>query len=188
MRWVSWLLLSAFCFDAGCGAAPDNPKWNVVLITLDTTRADALGAYGQTLATTPNLDRLAAEGVLFEQAVTSAPHTLGAHATIFTGLYPYAHGVRSNQGYLLPETSRTLAEVLSDYGYRTGAEIAADVLMRGTRIAQGFEHVRDSFSPGVEKEGGLRATRSARVGDDITRHGLDFIRSHRNEAFFLWLH
>ena len=74
---------------------------NVVVITLDTTRWDRIGAYGDRAAATPNLDRLADEGVLFEQAIAAAPLTLPAHSTIFTGLLPPRHGVRDNGGYVL---------------------------------------------------------------------------------------
>ena len=94
---------------AGCAqeSSIDATPWNVVLITLDTTRADALGAYGQRLPTTPHIDRLAAEGVLFEQTLSAAPHTLASHASILTGRYPPAHGVRSNQGYRLAPPARS---------------------------------------------------------------------------------
>jgi hypothetical protein len=85
---------------------------NVIVITLDTTRWDRLGAYGDRSAETPNLDRLAAEGVLFEQAITSVPLTLPAHSTIFTGKLPPRHGVRDNGGYVLDPKNVTLATML----------------------------------------------------------------------------
>jgi len=122
---------------------------NLVLITLDTTRADALGAYGQPLPTSPRIDRMATEGVLFEQAITSSPETLPSHATLFTGRQPYAHGVRDNTGYALSDENRTLAEILAEAGYRTAAEIAGIVMRDETRIAQGFAERRDPTSPGV---------------------------------------
>lgn len=173
--------------------APDRP--NLLLVTLDTTRADALSAYGQPLETTPNIDRLAERGVLFEDVSTSHPETLPSHATIFTGKWPFAHGVRGNAGYLLSDRNRTLAEVLRDNGYRTGAEIAALVLREDTRVTQGFEHYRGAESPGVtlktvryrrgpEEE----KTAPIRVGSDVTARGIDFLREHRDEPFFLWLH
>src|SRR5215213_6669887 len=76
---------------------------NLLLLTLDTTRADRLGAYGFTAAETPNLDRIAREGVLFEHAVAPAPLTLPAHSSLFTGKFPPAHGVRDNGGFFLDE-------------------------------------------------------------------------------------
>jgi len=127
--WLMRALLIASLVGAGCqeepasipagSGTPSAPSlsaraapMNVVIITMDTVRADALGAYGQALPTTPFIDRMAAEGVLFEQCVTSAPNTLPSHATIFTGKQPYAHGVRSNGGYVLAQGNVTLAEVL----------------------------------------------------------------------------
>ncbi len=89
-------------------ANPDAP-WNVILITMDTTRADALGVYGQIRDVTPRIDRVADEGVMFEQVSASSPNTLPSHATILTGKQPFAHGARSNSGYVLSEQNTTLA-------------------------------------------------------------------------------
>jgi len=162
---------------------------------LDTTRADALGAYGQPLPTTPALDRLAASGVLFEQVMSSHPETLPSHATIFTGKWPYGHGVRSNAGYLLSQRQVTLAEVLRRHGYRTGAEIAAPVLREQTGITQGFEHYRDLDGPGIErkvvryKTGEVREEEhDIRTAKNISDRGIDFLRENREHPFFLWLH
>ena len=107
------------------GAAKD---YNVLVITLDTTRADHLGLYGDGDAKTPALDRLAAGGVTFEHAMTPVPITLPAHASLMTGLYPHEHGVRNNAGFRLSDHAQTLAEVLSEHGYRTGAVVGAFVL------------------------------------------------------------
>src|SRR5262245_62610276 len=93
----------------GCGEAPPGaPPTRVVVITLDTTRADALGAYGQPLPVTPRIDALAANGVLFEQVAASTPSTLPSHATLFTGRQPFAHGVGSNFGYRVTGAARAL--------------------------------------------------------------------------------
>ena len=116
---------------------------SVVIITLDTTRADALGAYGQRLPSSPRIDAMAAGGTLFEQVVASAPSTLPSHATLFTGRQPYSHGVRSNFGYRLSDENVTLAEMLRDRGYATHAEIASSVLRGATRLDQGFEVYRE---------------------------------------------
>ena len=96
------------CTSRDTAATPPS----IVLITLDTTRADALGAYGQPQPTSPRIDTMAADGLLFEQAVVSVPSTLPSHATLFTGNQPYAHGVRANAGYRLTEEKLTLAEAL----------------------------------------------------------------------------
>jgi arylsulfatase A-like enzyme/Flp pilus assembly protein TadD len=178
---------------------------NLVLITLDTTRADALGAYGQVKPTTPHLDALAATGVRFERALSSAPTTLPSHSTILTGKLPFAHGARSNHGYQLAVANETLAEVLLRHGYATAAEVAAPVIGRQTQIDQGFERFRDLFSPGIEKKRlhmfdgkvvlGAVGTHDVethwideRTASDISDAGVEFIRAHRKQKFFLWLH
>ena len=101
--------------------------WNVLILTLDTTRADRLGAYGFAGADTPNIDRLAREGALFEQAESAAPLTLPAHSSLFTGRFPFQHGVRDN-GEVLDPAERTLAQVLQERGFRTAAFAASYVL------------------------------------------------------------
>ncbi len=174
-------------------------RWNLVLITMDTTRTDALGAYGQPLDVTPNIDRMAAEGVVFEQVSAPSSTTLPAHSTIFTGKFPFAHGARSNFGYVLSRRNRTLAEVLADAGYRTGAEIAAAVLRKKSQIAQGYQSIHDTRSAGVELRPVLRSSDSnraedsirvgsIRVGQDISNRGIEFIRQNRDSLFHLWLH
>jgi arylsulfatase A-like enzyme len=175
-------------------AAPTRSRpTNVLLITLDTTRADALGAYGQALPSSPNIDRLAREGVVFEQTIVSNPETLPSHASLFTGRFPFAHGVRSNSGYVLPDSSQTLAEILRTEGHATAAEISALVMNPQTQIAQGFEQVRDPDSPGVQHKrvrygDGPEREVPTRVAADISRRGIEFLRRHRAEPFFLWLH
>jgi len=170
---------------------------NVVLITLDTTRADALGSYGQRLPTSPKLDRLAEQGTQFVQCVSSAPTTLPSHATLFTGKQPYVHGVRSNAGFVLSDANITLAEILRERGYETAAEVAAPVLGAHTQIGQGFDRFRDLGSDDVERKNiGIRRSEGSgrdivvdeREASDITKHGLRFIHENREQKFFLWLH
>src|SRR5262249_21730275 len=103
-------------------------RLNLVVITLDTTRADRIGAYGARDVERPAIDHLADEGVLFEQAVSAAPLTLPAHSSIFTGKFPPEHGVRDNGGFFLGPEQTTLAELLKARGYRTGGFVAAYVL------------------------------------------------------------
>jgi len=177
-------------------ASGDQPL-NVVIVTLDTTRADALGAYDGIRKTSPNLDRLATEGVLFEQAVVSAPSTLPSHATIMTGKHPYAHGARSNNGYVLAHENVTLAERFKAAGYVTAAEIAARVIAARTLLDQGFDSYTDpnSFDARLKSltttndDGSVRSHEiSERDGSDITRRALDFLTRNREVPFFLWLH
>ncbi len=115
-------------------AAPD-----ILFITLDTLRADRLGAYGDPLARTPHLDGLAAEGALFRDAITPVPLTLPAHASMFTGLYPNEHGLRDNSGFALDTGHALVAEELSTAGYSTGAFVSAYVLHHSLGLDRGFE-------------------------------------------------
>src|SRR3989442_2013205 len=116
---------------------------DILLITLDTTRADHLGAYGDRRARTPRLDRLESEGVLLERALGAAPITLPAHASLFTGLYPFAHGVRNNGNFSLNESAPTLATTLHEGGYLTAAFVSAFVLDRRYGLARGFDEYDD---------------------------------------------
>ena len=113
-------------------------KPNIILITLDTTRADHLACYGYSEVRTPNLDSLASRGVLFEQAATTSPLTLPAHCSILTGMYPTYHGVRINGNTALNEEQTTIAEVLSARDYQCGAFIGAFVLDGRWGLKQGF--------------------------------------------------
>ena len=118
---------------------------SILLITVDTLRADRLGAYGYTGISTPNIDRLASEGVLFENAITPAVMTLPSHASILTGTYPPTHGIRDNGDYRLASSALTLAEVLRARGMRTGAAVGAFVLDSMFGLNQGFETYADTL-------------------------------------------
>lgn len=162
---------------------------NVLLITLDTCRADRIGCYGFPLARTPAVDTLAAEGVRITNATTTAPVTLPAHASIMTGLLPPAHGVRDNGAYALHDEYVTLAETLKARGYDTAAFISAMVLNRRYNLAQGFDHYDDDLwaedEPSVfmirDRPAPATASRAVQWLDD---------RSHEEEKqpFFLWAH
>ena len=120
-------------------------RLNVILVTIDTLRADRLSSYGSELVSTPHMDRLAREGVRFSNAATAVPFTLPAHCSIMTGTYPPFHGVRENVGYSLDETLPTLAEVLSAGGWDTAGFISAFVLDSRWGIGRGFDRYRDDF-------------------------------------------
>src|SRR6185295_3737206 len=126
---------------------------DVLFITLDTTRADHIGAYCDRNARTPRLDRLASEGVLGERAIASAPITLPAHVSLFTGRYPFVHGVRNNGNFSLKDGS-TLATWLHDRGYRTAAFVSAFVLDRRFGLAAGFDHYDDQLDDVTPGGGG----------------------------------
>ena len=141
------VLVAAACSrgnDSGpATTAPSRP--NIVLITLDTTRADRLGSYGYVAAATPHLDRLAAAGVRFQRALSPVPLTLPSHASILTGRYPFAHGVRNNGHFVLPEDVPTLATLLAGHGYDTAAFVSSFVLDRQFGLARGFAHYDDGL-------------------------------------------
>ena len=147
---VAWILVCATCTGLLLGLLvlrrPARGRGcNVLLITLDTTRADRLGCYGFDKAATPALDGLAARGTLFEHAFTCAPLTLPAHVTMFTGLYPPEHGLRLNDGRdALGKSVPLVHEILAESGYRTGAFIAAAVLESPYGLSRGFEHYDDT--------------------------------------------
>lgn len=139
--------------EGSVGAASAGaPVSNILLITIDTLRADALGCYGSREAATPNLDRLAAEGALFTNAHASNVVTLPSHANILTGLYPHQHGIRDNSGFLLSPGHETLASLLSRQGWATGAFVGAFPLDSRYGLDRGFEVYDDSYPPGASPE------------------------------------
>jgi arylsulfatase A-like enzyme/Flp pilus assembly protein TadD len=156
---------------------------NVLLITADTTRADYLGCYGRPGGRTPNIDRLAGQGVLFEKCIASVPLTLPSHASLMTADYPYVHNARSNGVGRLPEANVTLAEILKQAGYATQATVASIVLNRQFGIAQGFDVYHDvtAVEPGD-------AERAQRKGDEIAGDAIDMLHSLAGAPFFLWVH
>jgi arylsulfatase A-like enzyme/Tfp pilus assembly protein PilF len=155
---------------------------NLVIITIDTLRADRVGAYGYKAAHTPTLDRLAREGVLFTHAYAAAPITLTSHASLMTGLYPAGHGARHNGMRLDPKTP-TLADTLSKAGFATGAFIAAYPLDRRFGLIKGFQTYGDRMPPA--KEG--RAI-NERPGRQVVDEAIAWLEAHRGERYFLWVH
>jgi choline-sulfatase len=132
---------------AGCRADTlgPYPSASVILISIDTLRADRLPLYGYAKGATPHLDALGREALVFEQAYSHCPLTLPAHASLFTGLLPPRHGVRDNQGFSLGKDKRTLAARFRTAGFDTGAAVSAYVLRAATGIAQGFDVYDDAF-------------------------------------------
>ncbi len=158
---------------------------DVVFVTLDTTRADALGSYGADDAGTATLDRLASSGLRWERAITASPLTLPAHATLMTGLEPPLHGVRDNGLVALGVGPPTLAEAFAAAGYRTGAVIASAVLDRRFGLDRGFEHYDDVLTAERVGEYGY----PERDADQVTAAALDWAGGLRDgERYFLWVH
>jgi arylsulfatase A-like enzyme/Tfp pilus assembly protein PilF len=161
-------------------------KPNVVLISLDTTRADRLGCYGNLEARTPAIDGLARRGVLFSQAASPAPLTLPSHSSMMTGLYPTYHGVRLNGTAALSQEHRTLAEALSEAGYQTGAFVAAFVLDGRWGLNQGFGTYDDRFD--LRKVKHLDLAGVQRPANQVMDAALGWLDGHKNEPFFAWIH
>ena len=157
---------------------------NLLVVTLDTTRPDRLGCYGNHAIETPNLDRLCARGVVFSGAVATASSTLPSHASIFTGLYPRHHGARANALYQLGSEQRTLAEVLSDSGYETAAFVSSFVLDAKFGLAQGFDLYDDAVNPSTTPMGF-----ADRRGDVTTQRAIQWLEGRpHHRPFFLWVH
>lgn len=158
-------------------------KPSLLLVTIDTLRADRIEAYGYAAADTPHIDSLAAEGVLFESAFSHSPVTLSSHATLLTGRLPFQHGVRSNSLYQLPEDETTLAEILREAGYRTAAFISAAALDARFQLTQGFSVYDDEV--GALRGGQLIAERSA---SEVMDRAIAWLRKAEDDPFFLWVH
>jgi choline-sulfatase len=163
------------------------PGANVLLVTLDTVRADALGAYGKADASTPSLDRLAREGARFDAAYTVTPLTIPAHASIFTGLWPPRHGVRDNGELFLGDEANTLAEVLGANGYATMAAVGAEVTSHHWGFQQGFDAFFDQMGPGGT---GARRWGVERRADSVVRDALAWLRPRMESKakWFGWVH
>ncbi len=158
---------------------------NILLITLDTTRADRLGCYGYSLAKTPVLDRLAQQGVLFERAYAPVPLTLPSHASMLTGLYPPEHGLRNNGQAALPQGLSTLATELQAAGYETGAFVAAFVLDHKFGLQRGFETYNDDLSMA---DPSLDGHHQYRDGSLVISAALRWLRPRSSKPFFCWVH
>lgn len=171
----------------GACAGGESPRRSALLLSLDTTRADALSCYGGGAAT-PNLDRLAREGILFERAHTVVPITLPAHASMLTGLIPLRHGLRDNGAAALPESATTLAELARARGVQTAAFVASIVLAPAFGLDQGFEVYG---SPGREE--GSDEARALHGGERRAGKQVDLALAwlegrDRSRPFFLWVH
>lgn len=195
-RATALLLLAAGCSGGGCngpGPAPkaaatapaDHP--DVVLVTLDTTRADRIGAYGYANAKTDTIDALAAKGMRFDNAYSPLPLTIPAHATLMTGLLPFHHGIRANGDNVLDPKFVTLAERLHDAGYATAASVAAFVTTRQWGFSQGFDAYYDSMPEGDAADKNFWHTE--RSGDSVVDDALGWLAGQpEDKPVFLWVH
>lgn len=177
---------------AGCGSGPDSPAASpthegadVLLITIDTLRADAVGFAGNTRVETPVLDRLAAAGRVFDDAHAHSVVTLPSHANILTGLYPYQHGVRENSGFVLGTGVPTLATLLGAAGYATGAFVAAYPLDARFGLNRGFGVYDDSFPRGTNPDAFVVPERR---GGQVVAAARAWWDAQRGKRRFLWVH
>lgn len=181
---LTWaLVLFGSLGMAGCGSTTGKERQNVLLITLDTTRADHLATYGYFRETTPHLDALARESVVFEQFLVPMATTLPTHMSIFTGVWPLEHGVLANikHGGLVYESSdqiQSAVEVFQQAGYRTAGFVSAAPLKEGTGIEAGFKNYDEPAGP----------SRVALRTVERARGWLRRWSSHQVRPFFLWVH
>jgi len=179
---IAFALLTAGLL-AACGEGRREPSPAVLLVTLDTTRADHLGAYGDTRRTTPQLDALAARAVLFARAYAVAPMTLPAHASLLTGRLPTRTGLRWNGEQKLTATVPTLAERFRDSGYSTAAFVSAAVLDRAFGLDRGFA----TYDAEVGAAGS--AWKAERPGRETVRRALAWLAAQpADRPVFLWVH
>ena len=184
MAAAGWLLVSRP--RAGRALLGTRAK-NLLLVSIDTLRADHLGCYGYAAAQTPRLDALARSGLRFARATTVVPLTLPAHTSLMTGTFPAWHGVRDNGGFYVGDDQNTLAETLRAKGYRTGGFISSFVLDSRWGIAQGFETYFDNFD--LEKygdQGGMDIIQ--RPGSETVDRAVSWLGEDRDRPFFAWVH
>ena len=183
-------LLAAGASFASAGPVKPAPKTpprpDVILITIDTVRADHLGCYGAQNVKTPTLDGLAADGVLFERAISQVPLTWPSHAVILTGTYPFQNGVQDFTGQPLSPQFRSVAQAFKSAGYRTGAVVSAFVLDRSWGLARGFDFYDDAFSAETfqKKDIGLVDRRAGESVNDA----IAWLKKSPQRPFFFWLH
>jgi arylsulfatase A-like enzyme/Tfp pilus assembly protein PilF len=168
--------------------APAAPRdANVLLITIDTTRADHLSCYAPGHARTPHLDALAARGVLFTHATAQVPMTLPSHACIMTGAYPTVHGLRDMGGFVLDKSHPTMASLARAAGFQTAAFVGSRAVARQFGLAHGFDAYDDDMGPQTE-EGKLPGIFAERRAGVVTDHALDWLKRNAQRKFFLWAH
>ncbi len=187
------LLLTLSLLPARSARAAANPKPDVIVITIDTLRADHLHCYGDLHIETPNIDALARESVRFSEAYTPVPITLPAHTALMTGSYPMATGMHDFSGNKLSPDAVTLARVLKAQGYQTAALVSAAVLDSRFGLNLGFDTYYDHFNINRLDEASLDLTE--RKGDQTTNLALAWLHDHAGRAgdaarqpIFLWLH
>lgn len=163
------------------------PPQNILVITMDTTRFDAIGAFGASPSATPTWDRVAKEGARFTRAYTVTPLTIPAHSSLMTGLWPPRHGVRDNGDFFLGDEARTMAERLHDAGYETMASVGAEVTSHHWGFAQGFDSFNDDMRASSDQQD--NRWRVERRGDAVVADAQAwFAQRDTTKPFFAWVH
>ena len=171
---------------AACGGrGAIDPQAPIIVISIDTLRSDRLPAYGYSKIETPGIDQLNRDSIRFERAYSHTPLTLVSHASLFTGTLPAEHGIRDNLGYQLNPKSKTLAELLKTKGYATGGAVSAVVLRGETGIKRGFDFWDDDIDLDPTA---LSIARAQRGGDATREIAEKWIRQHKSQPFFFFLH
>ena len=186
--WHCTLTLSvlAICLVPAWAGKGPKPAPSLILVTIDTLRADHLGCYGATAVQTPALDDLAHDSVVFDRAISQVPLTWPSHAAILTGTYPFQNGVQDFTGQPLASQFQSIAQALKRQGYATGAVVSAYVLDRSWGLDRGFDFYDDAFSAETfqKKDIGLV---DRRAGDSVNR-AIAWLERTPRRPFFLWLH
>ncbi len=175
------LLIPAMVLISGCSKNKDRP--NILLFTLDTLRSDAVGCYGNAQIKTPNLDKLAHEGVIFQDAMCQIPATLTSHTAIMTGRNPKTTGVRFRTGHV-PAFEETLAERFKSCGYQTAAFISSSVLAPEYGLNQGFDQYEMGRLAKQEEKSSFE-----RKAQETIDQAISYITKNKNnKPFFIWVH
>ncbi len=160
--------------------------YNVLLITLDTARADRIRTYGCEAVETPVIDSLAAQGIRFDRCMSQTPLTLPSHVTIMSGTYPPFHGVRDNGGFIVPPSLETLAKTFKAQGYKTGAFVGAYVLDSKWGLNQGFDTYFDKFDLSRFEKISLGTVQ--RPANEVVDEALPWLEKNQDDPFFAWVH
>jgi len=159
---------------------------DVILITLDTLRVDFVSAYKKGKADTPNMDRVAGEGVLFETCIAQTPLTLPSHTSILSGTYPLHHRIRDNGGFLVPGSLELISEILQKQGLITSAFIASYVLHSKWGINQGFDTYSDDFD--LSRYERVSLGNVQKRAEEVLANAKKWLKTHKKDRFFTWIH
>ena len=181
---VAWLSTGAACVPKAPPAP--QPARNLVLVTIDTLRADRLGTYGNATVATPNMDRLAREGAVALHASVQVPLTRPSHVSLLSGLYPAEHGIRDNVSPPLRPGVPVLAEILQQRGFRTGAFVSSIVLSKQSGLGRGFDTYSDRFEIGDDDARFLNTIQKR--GDTTVAEAAAWLRQTGSERRFAWVH